>query len=515
MSEWIPVGNSVERPGAPIDALVRPIDELMSRHVCAADYAGENRALVALMRELSGSPATILAKLAATMLELCNAHSAGVSLLDESRTQFSWPAISGRWADKVGGGTPRDFGPCGTVLDRNAPLLFSRPDRLFPYLVEARPPVEEALLFPFYVEGQPVGTIWAVVHDQDTRFDSEDARIMQSLADFASGAFQVLQGLARAEASRQSDARLAAIVEGSSDAIVSKTLDGTITSWNKSAEQLFGYTAEEAIGQPITILIPPERKDEEPRIIERIRSGERVQHYETVRRRKDGTLVQVSLSISPVRNAQHEIVGASKIARDITDHKQAEQAKHLLLREMKHRIKNTLATVQSLATQTFRSASTAERDVFVGRLHALAGSHDLLTNEDLGEASLHDIMKHVLAPFSGGTTGTRCRIDGPVVALNANDAVKLSMAAHELATNAAKYGALSNATGSVNLTWTRMPDAPVLKVLWTETGGPPVRPPERRGFGSVLIERAFGADCAELDYDPAGLKCTILVPINA
>ncbi len=117
---------------------------------------------------------------------------------------------------------------------------------------------------------------------------------------------------------------LSAIVDSSDDAIVSKDLNGTITSWNKSAERLFGYTAEEIVGRPVTVLIPSDRQDEEPRIIERLKAGERVDHFETLRRRKDGTLLDISLTISPVRDEQGRIAGASKIARDITDRKRAE-----------------------------------------------------------------------------------------------------------------------------------------------------------------------------------------------
>jgi PAS domain S-box-containing protein len=114
---------------------------------------------------------------------------------------------------------------------------------------------------------------------------------------------------------------LSAIVDSSDDAIISKSLDSIITSWNKSAERLFGYTAEEAVGQPITMLIPPERAEEEPQIISRLKRGERVDHFETIRRRKDGSLIDISLTISPVRDASGNIVGASKVARDITESK--------------------------------------------------------------------------------------------------------------------------------------------------------------------------------------------------
>jgi hypothetical protein len=124
------------------------------------------------------------------------------------------------------------------------------------------------------------------------------------------------------------DARifLAAIVESSDDAIITKNLDGIITSWNKSAERMFGYTAAEAVGRPITLLIPPDRQDEEPKILHRLRHGERVDHFETIRRRKDGTLLNISLTISPVKDFSGQIIGASKIARDITHRKRAEEA---------------------------------------------------------------------------------------------------------------------------------------------------------------------------------------------
>src|SRR5262249_8154958 len=124
---------------------------------------------------------------------------------------------------------------------------------------------------------------------------------------------------------------LASIVASSDDAIVSKNLDGIITSWNKGAERLFGYPAEEAVGKPITILIPPEQHNEEDLILERIRRGERIEHYETVRKRKDGSSVVISLTVSPVKNIEGRVVGASKIARDITERKLAEARERALM----------------------------------------------------------------------------------------------------------------------------------------------------------------------------------------
>jgi PAS domain S-box-containing protein len=149
---------------------------------------------------------------------------------------------------------------------------------------------------------------------------------------------------------RESEQRLrwvAAIVESSDDAIVSKNLDGVITSWNKGAARVFGYTAEEAIGEPITIVIPQDRQDEERAILTRIRRGERIDHFETVRQRKHGSLIVVSLTVSPVKNAEGKIVGASKIARDITEQKRIQEQLATLAREAEHRSKNLLANVQA------------------------------------------------------------------------------------------------------------------------------------------------------------------------
>jgi PAS domain S-box-containing protein len=174
--------------------------------------------------------------------------------------------------------------------------------------------------------------------------------------------------------------QLASIVETSNDAIVSKDLNGIITSWNGGAERLFGYTAAEVLGKPVTLLIPPDRHSEEPEILERIRRGKRVDHYETVRRRKDGGLLDISLSVSPLKDADGKIVGASKIARDITERKRAHERQKLVVSEMKHRMKNSLATIQAIATQTLNQHAE-ERDAFIARLHALDRAHDLLTSE--------------------------------------------------------------------------------------------------------------------------------------
>jgi PAS domain S-box-containing protein len=312
--------------------------------------------------------------------------------------------------------------------------------------------------------------------------------------------------------------RLVAIIESNEDAIVSKDLDGVITSWNSGAERLFGYTAAEAIGRPVTMLIPPERIDEEPGILARIRRGERIEHYDTVRRRKDGSAVDISLTVSPIKGPDGTIIGASKIARDITERKQAEQRQQLLVGEVKHRIKNLLATVQAIARQTLRGAPAAERDAFVARLMALANAQDLLTLERWNRAPVHEVIKRALRPFEAKHSA-RFLTKGPEdIWVDAQRASLLTMALHELATNAVKYGALSNGYGVVNLSWEvkgGKDDAQSAHLTWRELGGPPVAPPERKGFGSFLIERALqgGGGNARLDYTPNGLVCTLDVAL--
>ena len=341
-------------------------EELHRRPSRPPDHEKENRALVALAQALADSPRTILQTLADTILEVFQADSAGLSLLttQDGGKRFYWPAIAGRWNPHIGGGTPRDFGPCGDVLDRNMPLLFRHFERRYTYFQPVTPPVEECLLVPFYVEGKAVGTIWAIAHDDRRKFDAEDERLLSSLGKFASSAYRIhgaLESLKLQEAERKSADRvtglLAAIVDSSDDAIVSKSLDGFVTSWNKSAERLFGYTAEEAVGQHITLIVPADRRHEESTILERLKRGERVDHFETVRISKNGKMLDVSLTISPVKDAAGSVVGASKVARDITERKRTEQA----LRESEERLRTLadgLETQVRVRTQELEQRNT-------------------------------------------------------------------------------------------------------------------------------------------------------------
>ncbi|MGH8156369.1 MAG: sensor histidine kinase, partial [Rhodanobacteraceae bacterium] len=443
-------------------------------------------------------------------------------------------------------------------------------------------------------------------------------------------------------------ARLANIVDSSDDAIISKDLDGVVTTWNKAAQEMFGYSEDEAVERSIaSLIIPPDRQYEEDDILARLAAGQTVDHFETVRKRKDGSLVNVSATISPLRDAQGQIVGASKIARDITERTRAEKILHaseersrqildsaidyaiiamdtegritlwnegahrvlgwapeemlgqsieaiftpedvaagriahemqrarvnergmderwhlrkggdtfrasgemmpllddagavvgfvkvvrdrteywlankhreLLVQELNHRVKNTLATIQALARQTFRGPEVREAmATFEARLLAMSAAHDVLTRENWQGAGIREIVDNTITTWVGASD-TRIAAEGPQLRLRPSAALTLAMALHELATNASKYGALSNKTGTVTIDWSVSDDPPArFRMEWREQGGPPVQPPSRRGFGSRLIEYGLAQDLGgtvDLAFCEGGVGCTIEAPVEA
>jgi len=314
------------------------------------------------------------------------------------------------------------------------------------------------------------------------------------------------------DALRETDQRLrwlASIVDSSDDAIVSKNLDGVIASWNRGAERIFGFSAKDAIGQPITIVIPQDRQDEEREILARIRRGDRLDHFETVRHRKNGSLIIVSLTVSPVKNAEGHIVGASKIARDITEQRRAQELIATLAREAEHRSKNLLANVQ--ATVLLSQADTPEglKRAIEGRIRALANVHSLFVESRWVGAELSTIAKQELDPYSE-TDVRRVRIDGPPVLLEPNAAQAIAVTLHELATNAAKYGALSVANGRLDVNWSHQSDGR-LSLRWIEKAGPAVQAPTRTGFGRRIIEQMISQlkGKTQFDWRHEGLVCDI------
>jgi two-component sensor histidine kinase len=220
--------------------------------------------------------------------------------------------------------------------------------------------------------------------------------------------------------------------------------------------------------------------------------------------------------VSPVKDANGVVVGASKVARDITERKRVQELKNLLLFEMKHRIKNTLAMVLAIANQTMRSASADERSSFTSRLQSLGSTYDLLTLEQWDRAPLSDVIAAALKPFQENLR-ERFLIEGTDnVWLDASKSLGVAMTLHELATNAVKYGALSNQSGRVSVEWklTQTVNPHRLMLHWKERGGPPVVEPARKGFGSRLIEQTLGETGGrQLIFDPRGLEYLVEIDL--
>lgn len=593
------ITSGVTTKSSPVDDFRVPLEsvistpELRKRPSRSPDYQAESRALSGLAQEMANSPQNVLQKLVDVALELSRAQSAGISILEEEegRKIFRWHAVAGQWAGYLGGTMPREASPCGTVLDQNASLLLTHPERYYPIPSTITPPIVEVLLIPFHVAAEPIGTIWAIAHDESLLFDAEDERIMSSLGKFASAAYQtwkrietlkievaerqktdealrksesnlrdflenatigmhwvgpdarilwanqteldllgykaeeyighsiskfhldapviedILNRLGGGEVLREYEARLrckdgsvrhvvidssalfengkfihtrcftrdisdrknveerlresegrfremidvlpaaiyttdaegrlthfnpaavqfsgrvpelgtdhwcvswkmflpdgtplphdqcpmavavkegriiegaeciaerpdgrrvwftpyprplrnaegriiggvnmllditerkaaeraagllAAIVDSSDEAIISMNLDSIVTSWNRSAERLFGHKAEEAVGRNIALIIPPNRLEEEATILDGLKRGQHIEHFETVRVRKDGSMFDVSLTISPVKDPAGNVIGASRMPRDITQRKEAERTTGLL-----------------------------------------------------------------------------------------------------------------------------------------------------------------------------------------
>ena len=322
--------------------------------------------------------------------------------------------------------------------------------------------------------------------------------------------------------------RLAAIVESSDDAIIAKDLNGIITSWNKGAKQLFGYSAEEVVGQPVSILIPSDRQGEEPTILARLRRGEHIDHYETVRKRKGGTLIDVSLTVSPIMDSDGTIIGASKIARDIGERKRAAEQKDVLIREMSHRVKNAFAVMGGIVAMSARTAATPEamaREI-QARLAALTRAHDLTrpglidSQTKIGEPmSFHALVRAIFEPFRESELSKkaeRLTIEGPDVPIAEKSITGLALLIHELATNAVKCGCLSSTSGSVRLELS-VNDGQ-FAARWVEAGGPLLSgTPQHKGFGSVLARRIvtsqFGGQLL-YDWKPEGLVVSLSVPVE-
>jgi PAS domain S-box-containing protein len=451
--------------------------------------------------------------------------------------------------------------------------------------------------------------------------------------------YGVMIDITERKSAEVASSRLAAIVASSEDAIISKSLNGVVTSWNRGAEKLFGYSEQEMIGEPITKVIPHSGFDEEQNILRTIRQGDAIAPYESTRLHKNGKSIDVSIAISPIRNAQGKVIGASTIARDITERrkhvetlrqnearlrlalksaragawdydlqkrelhwspemfalygrdpvdglptredlsaqispthrkrtqkefskamlqggsftlefpihrpdgseiwtalvgdvvkdgegrpisargidqditerKNWEKRQAMLLRELSHRVKNTLAVIQSVARQTLRTSTSPKSfvEAFEGRVRSLAASHSLLVEADWNGAKLDTVIRHQLSGLVDNIDD-RVTLRGPSVMLTAEVATQLGLVIHELGTNAAKYGALSVPKGHVDLVWRA--SLSKLRLMWRERGGPRIEAePTHTGFGTSLI--LSSALKVWRDFDPEGLTCKLHISL--
>lgn len=327
----------------------------------------------------------------------------------------------------------------------------------------------------------------------------------------------VVEDVTERRKAREAAARLAAIVQASADAMLSNKPTGTVETWNPGAAKLFGYSADEIVGRPVALITPPDKLAELESTIAAVMRGETVS-LDTVRQHKDGTLIDVALAAVPIMTGGW-ISSISITMRDIRERKRRDNHISLLNRELAHRVKNTLAVVQSIANQTMRSSPQPEafRVAFQGRLQALAAANDLLMETSWDGAELEAFMDRQLAPLMPRSSRQLHKM-GPVVIVPAELSIPLGLALHELGTNAIKYGAWSVAGGQVDLSWevkkaTEEGEDARLVITWRERFGPPSQPSKRRGFGSTLIERGIPGALVEREFGEEGLVCRLDVPI--
>jgi PAS domain S-box-containing protein len=309
------------------------------------------------------------------------------------------------------------------------------------------------------------------------------------------------------------------LIEANIDALVTTDPLGIITDVNKQMAALTGCTRDELIGAPFkSHFADPERAQAAINLVLR---KKKVLDYELTACARDGKKTVVSYNAVTFYDRSRTLQGVFVVARDITERKTAERNTALLHGELDHRVKNILAIVSAVISQAPTTGLTAEAFAVEveDRVEAIAKAHNLLTRSGWVEASLRAIIATELAPYGRDGGETNLVITGRDVALTPKAALALAMAIHELASNAAKYGALSTTSGRLTVAWgtTDIARIPTLTLTWTETGGPKVQPPTRRGYGSTLIEEALTYNLhakVNREFLAAGLRCTMAIPLE-
>ncbi len=303
------------------------------------------------------------------------------------------------------------------------------------------------------------------------------------------------------------------IFDQTSDLIFTADLNEIITACNPAAADAIGLTRDEAVGRSISEFVSPEDLELARQMLQKKLEQGGTTRYE-LRVRSTGEWRYWEVNSGLIFDDTGSPVGIHVVGRDVTERKRLESHQQILVAELNHRVKNTLAIVQSLAHQTFRKDSPRQDAIttFESRLQALGAAHNLLTSRNWDAASISDVILSALALFC---SQERCQAEGPEHRLSPGTAVGLSLAVHELAMNASKYGALSNKSGSISITWTIADGR--FELMWLERGGPPVKPPSRSGFGTRMIKRTLAAEFngeVDLDFAETGLVCRVsgLIP---
>jgi two-component system CheB/CheR fusion protein len=289
--------------------------------------------------------------------------------------------------------------------------------------------------------------------------------------------------------------------------------EGAIIDWNRGSEELYGYSRAEAVGQRKEELLGLEGRSYDQMKAELLKegswSGERRQ------KTKDGRVLTVETRLQVESFDSHRLVLES--TRDITERKAWEERQNMLLHELSHRVKNTLAVVQAIAYQTSRTCLSPDdfMERFEGRLMALANAHDLLIKSDWQGADLAALVRDHIGPYTSDRPD-RVRLKGEPIALPPDLATPFALVLHELATNASKYGSLAELNGTIGLEWRVISenDQRVFEFIWKEHGGPPVTAPAKSGFGGELIEHTIKNATVKREYLENGLICTIKIPLS-
>ncbi|MEQ1669338.1 MAG: PAS domain S-box protein [Hyphomicrobium sp.] len=308
--------------------------------------------------------------------------------------------------------------------------------------------------------------------------------------------------------------QLARLVELSHEAIIVRSLSKGVMLWNRGCVELYGYTKDEVIGRDAHVLLKTEnalsRED-----LEHLLQSDGTWSGELARTSKDGTRVWVDSRKQVIQLGSEFVVLESD--RDITERHRADEVRNLLVAELHHRVKNTLAIVQSLASQTARNSRTVADFVagFSGRLQSLASAHNVLTDTNWSGALIRDVVRVQIEVIAGDMT--KVDLSGPHIYVPPQAALQLTLILHELATNATKHGALSQPGGRIGVTWQHVPgNTDEVRLVWRELGGPRVEKPSRQGFGLSLIERSGRLPHlnANMTFEDSGVVCTVVVKLS-